>query len=182
MPKPFDLIKARLEINKHDLDEENVRHPQLIFEIVKELAMSNEDRDRRKRDLERVYSKLDQGFRDVPEGQKKPAESQIKEMIIREDEYQEAQEELAAAVTISALWEGALEAARARGYALRGLGELYLAQYFARESSGGGYEERNRRKDIAAGRVRDEQAKLREEAETRREGGNKRRSREANTD
>jgi hypothetical protein len=185
----YQEIRRRLDVDKHNLDEENVRQPQLILEITRELTFANDERDLRKRELERCYSKLHEFFRDT--GQRKPGEDTITQMIRQKNEYQEAQEELAAAIRSVALWEGLLEAARAKGWTLRALGELYLAQYYARESQGS-YEDRNKIKELNASRVREEQAKIREAkgwhndneqeqlqeaAATRPLGQNKRRSR-----
>lgn len=148
-----------LIIDKADLDEENIRNPQMYYDVSSALVEASYQRDQQKATVEGLYAELDrqQRAKVLPSG-KSPSETAIKIMIGEAPKMRAAEALLLKLTHDVSLWQAMKESYQQRSYSLKNLGELYSANYFMRESSGSAtvdhkeqLAERNRQ---ASGRVR----------------------------
>lgn len=137
LDQDFDRYESMLTIDKHALDDELLEQPQYYSDVSQRLATCISYRDEAKDNLEGVRAMLDQRIRrEVPDDAKKPSETAIASMVIQQSEYQKAKDEHAAWTDRYNRWMGLKEAIIQRGYALKDLVALFVADYFARNSSG----------------------------------------------
>ncbi len=134
----FDRFESMLRIDKHALDDELIEQPQYYSDVSQKLATCISYRDEAKDHLEGIRAMLDQRVRsEVADDAKKPPETAIASMVVQQPEYQKAKDSLAAWTDRYNRWMGLKEAIIQRGYALKDLVALFVADYFARNSAGG---------------------------------------------
>ena len=123
----LDQAKKMLRISKHRLDDELEVQSQVQFDIAESLATANARQSALKEALEKSDAELliDLRRSDV---KRTVAELQAEiltdgEHIVKSREYQIAHKEYE-------LWNGMYESWKARGFALRGLSDLSMSNYF----------------------------------------------------
>lgn len=140
----LEEAKKMLRISKHRLDDELEVQSQVQFDIAESMATANARQLALKSDLAKSDAEL---LIDLRKGLKKTvteldAEIQIdSEHIILLRQFQTALKEYE-------LWNGMYESWKARGFALRGLSDLSMSNYFVVDTT---YD--NNRKIIAESRT-----------------------------
>jgi hypothetical protein len=141
----FDRYESMLRIDKHALDDELIEQPQYYSDVSQRLATCISYRDEAKDHLEGIRAMCDQRVRSsFADDAKKPPEAAIASMVVQQPEYQQAKDGLAAWHDRYNRWMGLKEAITQRGYALKDLVALFVADYFARNSAGKSVESRER--------------------------------------
>lgn len=126
------MADERLNIDKHDLDNELIENPQLIQDVCDECAESIAVRDAKKEALETVDAELDAEVRDLlSKSASKATEASIKGMIQTHQRHKKAFEDYNNAKLQAAKAAGLEKAVEARGKALESLSKLYASGYFA---------------------------------------------------
>lgn len=151
----LDDVRVSDAISKHNLDEDNLEQPQLMFDVSQKHADARADARKAKLNVDEVYAELDREVRlDVEMGKlTKMSETQLKQYIVTHPRMRSAESELLKAEHLADKWAGALESIRSRGSSLQEMGRLYASNYFSREAGGA---ERSRIKDDRADRARSE--------------------------
>lgn len=127
----FDDLRRALDINKHDLDEEWIRNPDLCFRISEECAIKRSERDTLKNEIEQLYAKL---YREIKDGGEKLSETAIKQEITLDDRMKDKEAELIQLNEDLSRFEGLREKASQRCKALEYVTKLYERDYFVRQS------------------------------------------------
>lgn len=133
MTSILSISQARglLFINKHALDDELEVQAETLYHIVEEQSKANGQLARAKNHLESVEAGLFQDFSDqTPKPTKDLILAQVQDSADRAkafDLFLEAKE-------VADRWNGLFEAWRARGFALRELCGLHLANYYSSDS------------------------------------------------
>ena len=158
-------LEDALPIDKHDLDEAHVRQPQLFYEVSKGLAEANANAEMAKLAKEQTYAELDQVIRDqAGAASEKITEPGVKQAIVRHPKMQKAETLLIQTKRIAENWQGMMDAFRQRSYHLKGLVELYTANYFVSESGG---KAAGAAREGAAARIRATAAEVRRQGRNR---------------
>lgn len=124
-----DEFKEYLLINKHDLDEEIIQQPILLFEVAEACADAAILRDNLKERLATVDAQLDAEIREELEGGK-VTESIVKNRIQVDSRHDKAFQEYANAKHRADVLSALKDAFASRGYLLRDLAALHNANYF----------------------------------------------------
>lgn len=122
-----------VSIDKHSLDEELVRQPNLFMLYAKEVVEAIVTRDRAKENLDVVKAMLDAEIRNNWETvfEKKPTETAITNWIIQQEKYKEVVENYIEAKKQASILEAAKEAMNHKKSSLGKLVELFLAGYYS---------------------------------------------------
>lgn len=133
----FDLEEFRsyLKVNKNRLDDELVQQPSLLFEVSEELLRAIDARDALKNDLMVIEAEEDTRIRKAADqAEEKVTEGAVKAKVAtskkRQAAYATYMDQKAVADQLSALKEAFI----ARGYAIRDLCQLTVANYFQSNS------------------------------------------------
>ena len=130
----FEELRSRLLIDKHNLDDELVEHPELLFEASKGMMLAISDRDTQKDYLKQIEGRITS----------RVAEQDPKAAQWKQDRWKEADEEwvderkkynrLSKKVN---QWQALDEAFKQRGYMLNNLARVFAARM---QAEGGKYE------------------------------------------
>lgn len=122
-----------MRIDENILEVEWLEQPTLMFKYSKIASELKKKLDRCKDTLDLVKANLDTQIRSDPEsfGATKLTEAVVTNTILKQEEYQEAQEDLIEVKYEHDLAMGAVYAINARKDALENLVKLYGMQYFA---------------------------------------------------
>ena len=126
-------IKGMLLINKHRLDDELEVQAEVAGHISEALASANSRMSACKEELDQVAAKVLLELRSG--GEKLTAGEVTAEVEVDPTRVSKLREYLAAKKEAEQ-WSGAHDAWKQRGFALKGLGDLYVAQYFVVDSAG----------------------------------------------
>jgi hypothetical protein len=141
-------LESELAIDKNDLDTAWMRLPQLFYTVSSECVTANTERDRAKATVDEVYARLDKKLRQEaeeeveaqraadPKSKAKVTEGRISQMIADSAEMQEVKAEYLSLKELADRWAALKESYQQKSYALRGLDELYAANYFTRDGGG----------------------------------------------
>ena len=139
-----------LAVDKNNLHENNIRHPQLVWEVSREHARANARVRELTRDKANLGAQMDRKIREAATKLDGKITEKSIEMTVRDSsEMRDVNAELLAAQEQVDLWSGMMEACRERGRSMREAGELYRSNYFATDSSGTSQEGRDERKRVA---------------------------------
>lgn len=130
----FDIeeLESYLRIDKHDLDLAVSRHAELLHRVSKDLAFAINDRDLAKKELEDQYAVTTLAIRDSnTKNGVKCTEDQIKQLAQVDDDYNDAQQNYLVARLHCDKLMALKEAFIARGYMIREMCQLWVANYFA---------------------------------------------------
>lgn len=117
-----------VEINKHNLDEEWLVHPQKVKEISRLVANAERERDYKKFDLEVLEAELDKVARE--EGGIKTTEAAIKNWIKLRPEWQRKSKEVIDSNHNLKVLVGAANARSHCKYTLENVSRLWAAEYY----------------------------------------------------
>lgn len=137
----FPLAQARktLLIDKNSLDDELIEHSSLLQRIGEECVRAQSTRDRTKDELERVeaevYQKKKDAYSRKTEKGKTPTDYAIKAEVRSDRKVVKAYEDYRDAKMEASQWEIIQDAFRQRGFMVNKLAELYIAQYYSKDSS-----------------------------------------------
>lgn len=142
--KALDGFKRRLIIDKTALDDELIEQPSLFFEVSERLSYSKAERDeaRRQRDLVAAEIKAD-----LREDDPKLSESRLNSMVEEDRNYRLARASYHEAEKLVSLWESMTDAVRSRGYMLRQLADLFVANYYSPNSAGESLQDKRQRSE-----------------------------------
>lgn len=128
-------FESQLRIDKHNLDEEFVRQPELMQRASSRYAMAISIRDEAKDKVKQVEAEIEQNMRDrQPEG-RGVTDKAVKAMVDAHPRRKQAVEAYVASVREAAEWEGMFESFKNRGFALTELVKLFLADYYSRNTA-----------------------------------------------
>ena len=129
---PRREYQRMLKIDKEQLDRELAEQPTL-YENVGELhAIALANRDSKKNALEIVLAETDRKIR--KESKERITEAQVAKLIELDDDVQQARHELVEAKLEESKWAAVKDAYSQRAYILRDLAQLYMANYYAKQS------------------------------------------------
>lgn len=135
MTLDVDEFKKYLRVDKHRLDDELVQQPSLLFEVSEALTEAIDSRDALKNDLTVVEAEEDKRFRkEFDDAEEKYTEGTIKAKIMTSKRRQAVHKQFAAAKALADQLNALKEAFLARGYAIRDLCQLHVANYFQETS------------------------------------------------
>jgi hypothetical protein len=129
------LEKQNLKlIDKNDLDEEWVRHPQIVREIADEAALAESYRDQAEADVEKAEAKADATIRSNAGSAgttAKTTEGQIRSMVALDPGVWALKDHYREWKLLAKLWSNLSKEFDARQYALRDLSQLWAKGYWA---------------------------------------------------
>lgn len=128
-----DVFREFLQIDKNALDEELVRHPDLIFRVGEACAEAIAERDSLKEQLAVTDAELDAVVREELKDEK-TTEAIVKNRIQVHPKHTAASDAYLNAKEKCDILAALREAFSAKGYALRELCQLYLANYYSQDS------------------------------------------------
>lgn len=129
------VTETDLRIDKNNLDFEIERHPSMMYEVGVWCVNAQSVADGLKLELERLAGALAERMKNELETSgKRVTEAGVSREIVVQPEYIAAQDKYHAARLEAARWTALRDAFTQRGYMLRDLVQLAVAQYFVRES------------------------------------------------
>lgn len=127
----LEELEAGLLIDKNDLDEELIRHPDLFYRVSKELTMLTSRRDAAKQEIAAVEAEADaRARRAMRKGDEKVTEPEVKARIRLDKDVEDAyrvHQDLARDV---GLFSALKEAYQSRSYVIKDLVQLWIANYY----------------------------------------------------
>jgi hypothetical protein len=134
----LDEAKKRLRIDKHDLDEELIRQPELFFEVSERVTQAIAERDALKEELANVDAELDKEVRaKLTKNLERFTEAMVKNAIQTHKKHATAAENYLEAKNEADNWVALKEAFHQRRYMIQELCGLYLGNYFQRTAVSG---------------------------------------------
>lgn len=127
----YEDIQAMLRVNRHNLDNELEIQGEMMSRIIEEVARHNHRQLEAKDILARTEARLLVHYKDSDE---KMSEKHIAAQITRDPERVKAAQDYYDAVREHKKWEGLMDGWKSRGFALTNLCDLYVAQYFNKDS------------------------------------------------
>ena len=125
----IDEFRSYLNIDKHNLDNEIVQQPSLLFEVSEAYAEAAAERDRLKEALAIVDATLDASVREELNGGK-VTEAIVKNRIQSDPAHENSFNEYIEAKQKADVLGALKDAMHQRGYLIRDLAALYTANYF----------------------------------------------------
>lgn len=126
-------FKSKLRIDKNNLDGELVIQSQTFYEISERLTWAKAERDEIKRECDELAAELKSViFQENP----KLAATKADSLVKKDEDFIELYKERKEADRIVGMWEALVEAFKSRGYMLRQLADLYVANYYSPTSAG----------------------------------------------
>ena len=137
--KRYDEFKKMLLIDRDSLDEAVMQHAHILMEISEEAANMGSIRDRKKEQVELLFSSLtlDERARASKDGARVTVD-QVNAMVAMSPKYQKAIEEYQDINLVLSKWEALKSSYISRGYMLRELCGLHATGYFTSNSVKGG--------------------------------------------
>jgi len=123
-------LEAELTIDQNKLEDACRNHPDLLYEVGKQLSLLISRRDQAKKNLKVAEAEADLEIRRKFEGEKKPTETEIGHRVQLDDDVLEATDALLELERqVGETW-AMKEAFQARGSAIEFLIKLYLGNYY----------------------------------------------------
>lgn len=167
--------RKMLPCNKHRLDDELELQPDIMARISAEMTRANGRMLEAKNELAKLEARLGLEYR---EDDGKATKDVIEGKVVRDRERIKQWEAFQRTRTEYEDWVGMLEAWRQKGFSLKTLAELYVAQYFSRDSiTVKGREQRDRDDEERRAAMRRAHGKVFAEAEPEEEESRPRRRR-----
>jgi len=130
-------IRARLQINKHDLDRELMEQPNSFGEVCDRLAHARSVRDQCKDALKTAEAMAYLEARAEFESKGEKITEKLLDAIVQiSPKRREGFQQLVNAERELAEWEGMRDVWRDRGFMIRELANLHVAAYFQTNSAG----------------------------------------------
>lgn len=127
-----DEIRSRLVVDKSRLDDEWELHSQIAEQISRRVAQLEREAAEAHDDLKRCEAGL---VLDFKREEVKQTASEVEARVVRDNRRREALKvDLAFAEQLAA-WKGLQAAWRDKGFAMRGLADLYLGSYYDSSST-----------------------------------------------
>lgn len=133
MKLTLEQLKGMLRVDKHSLDDELEAQAQIAYSIAESASQATASLAALKEELDEVDAELQVELRD---GAGKKTVGEIAAEITLDRNHQKAFHDYQAAKRECELWNGMVEAWRARGFSLKTLADLHTAGYFAVNSAG----------------------------------------------
>lgn len=134
---PFEQLVEALVVDKHELDEEWIRQPDLFWRAASGLAKAIADRDDAKQTLASVRAKLAGDLREMhTKASEKFTVDSIGQEVELEDEVVTARKDFNNAEIMVGRWAALKESFSQRGYTLKGVTELHISNYYQTNSGG----------------------------------------------
>lgn len=136
LPAGYSRLRERIVIDPARLDQEVIDHPTLIMEVCEMVADAAELRDRAVNDLDYMKAQVRRELREqrTDDNKKRMTEGEIEAQITLDKDIGKSVENIEQAKRSLGMWNGLLEAYRAKGSSLKRLGELMHAGYSASSS------------------------------------------------
>lgn len=125
-------FSALLPIRKHELDYELERHPSILFDVGSQMAAANARLAQAKDDLDVIESELAD---DIREGDPKLGSAKIMVKVNAHPRRTKSAREVMSAKREAEEWSYLYESFKARGFALKSMCDLFIANYFAPDSN-----------------------------------------------
>lgn len=133
----FADLEASLKIDKHNLDDDNLLSPQLMWEATKQLASARAALALAELDVKTAVAELDKSLRDdLSEQGEKVSEAKVTRLIEANPAIRKTKITAIKVQETVDSWEGMVEALKQRSYSLKQIGELHIANYYSTESGG----------------------------------------------
>ena len=127
----IEQLRSKLLIDKHNLDDELIHQPMLLFEVSDGAIEASAERDLRKEELAMVDARLDTEVRrDLSISGEKFTEAMVKSGVLLHKDHQAASDAFYAAKERADTLGALKEAFQQRGYMLRDLASLAVANYY----------------------------------------------------
>ncbi len=131
----IDEFRGHLAISKIDLDEDIMQQPSLYHKVGVEWGLACSERDYIKAELTLVKADLYRWHRKKLENKEgKVTEAMVDALIIREDEYQDINDEFIDANHRVQILESLKDSFYQRSFMLRDLAQLAVAHFFERDA------------------------------------------------
>jgi hypothetical protein len=127
-------FKARLLIERDNLDQELIEQPQLYYEVSENLAQSVGRRDAKKNELKRLEAELFTYYMQELGKSAKPTQAKVEAAVGQDEDYQGLYGEYLDANREADLWLAMKEAYSQRSYVLKDLCSLHISGYFSNSS------------------------------------------------
>lgn len=121
-----------LAIDKDDLTEELIKGPSILGAVGRNYVVSCDVRDRAKDFLSKTEAKI---FNRLKKTSDKSSDFSVKQRVSTNKEVAAALEEYREAKLLAAKWEILKETFNQRGWMLKQLAELYMAQFYSSDYS-----------------------------------------------
>jgi hypothetical protein len=132
-----------LRINKHRLDDELEVQSQVMDDISSQLTVLNSRMLEANDNLKLIEARL---FRELKDDSEKITDKAADAMVKQDPQRKRAWQQAQAARAEHEDWTGLYDSWKARGYSIRDLCGLFVAQYFTIDSFTGGRDDRPQRK------------------------------------
>ncbi len=129
-------LQERLRIDRDDLDECLASQPTLVAQVGRQWSLALSERDGAKNHLKEVEAKEYARIRGVLEEEGKVTETMISQRLVLSKRVQAAKVDVIEAAQRASELETLKDAFKDRGYALKGLVDLFLASYYEKDSAG----------------------------------------------
>jgi hypothetical protein len=134
MPKTFPELEAGLKIDKHNLEYVCCEHPELFYEVAKQLTLLSSRRDEARQKLKEICASADAEIRHTAAvAGEKIREGDIESQIELDPTVGAARTALFDLEKKVGQVEALMEAFKSRGYMIRDLVQLHLAHYYGSE-------------------------------------------------
>jgi hypothetical protein len=151
-------LEAALRIDKTNLDEELIQHPEVFYRVADKVAYLVSQRDAAKQDLAEVEARVDAQIRhDLEVRGEKVTERMVDSEKVLHQQVIKAKKTLHALNDQLGQWQALKEAYQQRGYVLKDLVQLYISNYFGSDVSSSAGQKRTT--DAQAARVRMNEAR-----------------------
>lgn len=151
--RELQRYKQQLLIDKDNLDGELVHQSAYYFAVSEILTQARAERDASKTEMDEVLGEVKA---DLFHNDPKLADTKATAMAKADPDYIKAVDAKVDMDRIVGQWEAMQEAVKSRGYMLRQLADLYVANYYSPTSAGESAQEK--RQKAASRRERSEQA------------------------
>jgi len=156
---PIAEYASALQIDKHDLDEELIRQPDLFYKVSEQLVLAISQRDAAKKDLEKELAEADEEIRRKARDKgEKITESAITARKQLDDGVIKMENRLSALNLQVGKLSALKESFAQRSHVLRDLRELYIANYYG---SGEAQQDREQRYNRARKAMDEERKRIR---------------------
>jgi hypothetical protein len=128
-------FEGYLGVDKYQLDDELVRHPELLHKVSDAVAEANAKRDQMKESLQTADAELDKDVREALEADEvKATEPMVKNLVQTDKKHKQAFDAWLAAKLAADKLAALKESFITRGFSIAHLCELYSENYYTQNS------------------------------------------------
>lgn len=128
----MNQIEGMLAIKKHLLDDELEKQPQVMYSISEAVAEHYADYMRVQDELDVCEAEL---YIKIKRGSEKSTVDEVKSLIQTDSHRRALFSRVCAEQALHHKWQGLLEAWKQKGFALKSLADLALANYFSTDTA-----------------------------------------------